>query len=49
MIEHLNTSRTSKRGSESKILMRADQTRGRSDEIRIVPCLLAIWQQREVL
>jgi hypothetical protein len=30
-------------------VMRADQTRGCSDEIRIVPCLPTIRQQRDVL
>jgi hypothetical protein len=29
--------------------MRADQTRGCSDQIRVVACLLTIWQQRDVL
>ena len=29
--------------------MRADQTRGGSDQVRIVPCRLTIWQQRDVL
>jgi hypothetical protein len=29
--------------------MRADQTNGCSDEIRVVACLRTIWQQRDFL
>jgi hypothetical protein len=29
--------------------VRADQARGCSDQIRVVACLLTIWQQRDVL
>ena len=32
------------RRSESKVLMRADQTRGGCDQIRVVTRLLTIWQ-----
>jgi hypothetical protein len=37
-------SSTTSRESESRVLMRADQAHGCSDQIRVVPCLLTIWQ-----